>query len=113
MPATLADLIAAYRGTRQYRDLAREAGGSPSAPRWHDYATKNKTPEPDKVPAVAKALGVPVTEVWTAIGVTEGLDLTAAVPTSPLVAGLPPGHEKLTPAQVRLVVGIVSEFVNS
>lgn len=103
----LMELIRATKGDRSYADLERAGGGSPSAKRWQQLATKPQAnfPDPPTIRAMARALGVSESSVIVAAGRSLGLTLDA--PEGPLVDLLPPGAKKLTHHQVSAVLAVI------
>jgi hypothetical protein len=74
---TLAELIEAYKGARSYAALEDATHGVVKTSRWHQYATRQPTeaPGPDKIRAVAQALGVSELTVWLAVGSSLGINV--------------------------------------
>lgn len=106
----LPDLIERHKGARSFVTLQRDAGGTPNATAFHDYATGKRVPDPKNVDAIAAALRVPPEEVWVAIGVSLGFvtDRTHWDSTPALIAALgelPVG--RLHDEEVRAIVTIV------
>ncbi|TGY79443.1 hypothetical protein, partial [Cellulomonas shaoxiangyii] len=73
----LAALIADAKGDRSYDQLSRAAGGKPTAERLQQLATgEMKTfPGPATIEALARGLGVTVTEVVTAACRSLGIEV--------------------------------------
>lgn len=108
-PTTLAHLIIHRKGTRSYERLSKDAGGYPTANRIQQLATRplqSKFPDPDTIRGLARALGVPITEVVLAAARSVGLPVTSEEPTALTIAGA----GELPEASQELILGLARQL---
>ncbi|RRQ26270.1 hypothetical protein DK926_18660 [Rhodococcus sp. Eu-32] len=92
---TLSELIADRKGTRSYERLSQDCGGTPTAKRLHQLATKQQRnfPDPPTIRGLALGLGVSVTDVVMAaaraLGLSVGVGNDPHALTLPLAGDLP------------------------
>lgn len=98
-------LIAERKGDRSYDQLERDSGGTPTAGRWQQMATRppKNIPETATLIGMARALGVTVTEVVMAAARSCGMDVREDSHGSLSTAGL-------TPRQTQVVRMVISEL---
>lgn len=103
---TLAEVIADRKGDRSYDRLAADCGGTPSAGRLHQMATKplKNFPDPDSIRGMASGLGVTVTEVVMASA--RSLDLNVYTGNDPNAVTI--GGAGTLPASSREVLATVA-----
>lgn len=91
----LANLIATYKGTRSYEQVARDCGEGVTGARIHQLATRSLRtfPEPATMARLARGLSVPVREVLLAAARSLGMNLPTGYDTDSMtlagVANLP------------------------
>lgn len=88
----LADLIGQTKGDRSYAKLAQESGDVVIRQRWYQLATSplKEFPEPPTIEAIARGLGVSVTDVVIACSRSVGLQVRDAGTFAGLdLAGVP------------------------
>lgn len=91
----LADLIGQTKGDRSYAKLAQESGDVVIRQRWYQLATSplKEFPEPPTIEAIARGLGVSVTDVVIACARSVGLQVRDAGTFAGLdLAGVPDGQ---------------------
>jgi hypothetical protein len=119
-PLPFRELIVERQGGRTLRHLEADsqytdgAGNTVQvlAQRWHQFLNRPLKQAPDfaTIPAIAKALGVSVREVWTAIGQQGGLDLRReTLDDSALVARLRPGVRDLPDSLAAALAHVANE----
>ena len=108
----LQTLITERKGRRSYEDLAKAAGGKPTAARLQQIATNpmRSFPDPDTLRALHRALRVPLRAVVEAAAVSCGLDMGHH--RSRLETWLPGDLDRLTPAQVDAVLAVVAAMLD-
>lgn len=107
---TLGELIADRKGTRSYERLSTDCGGTPTAKRLHQLATKPQRnfPDPPTIKGLAQGLGVSVTDVVMAAARMVGLSV--GVGNDPHSLTLPNAGE--LPASAREAIeSVTREFV--
>ncbi|WP_032402444.1 hypothetical protein [Rhodococcoides fascians] len=107
---TLGELIADRKGTRSYERLSTACGGTPTAKRLHQLATKPQRnfPDPPTIKGLAQGLGVSVTDVVMAAARMVGLSV--GVGNDPHSLTLPNAGE--LPASAREAIeSVTREFV--
>lgn len=110
----LQTLIIERKGRRSYEDLARAAGGNPTAARLQQIATNpapmRSFPSLDTLRALHRALRVPLRTVVEAAAESCGLDISG--PRSRLEQWLPGDLDRLTPAQVDAVLAVIAAMLD-
>src|SRR6184192_1627626 len=86
---TLARLIAQRKGDRSFKRLSADCGGTPTANRLQQMATKDISafPDPETIRGMAMGLGTTITEVTLAVARSLGLNVTSGEPDALIVAG--------------------------
>ena len=111
MQATnLATLIANAKGSRSYDRVAADCGGTPTAARLQQLATKplKNFPDPDTIRGLARGLSTSVTEVIAASAASLGLTLHLGADPDALVIG---GAASLPPAAREAVTVVAREML--
>lgn len=108
----LQTLIIERKGRRSYEDLAKAAGGKPTAARLQQIATSpmRSFPDPGTLRALHRALRVPLRAVVEAAATSCGLDLGDS--RSRLETWLPGDLDRLTPVQVDAVLAVVTAMLD-
>lgn len=86
---TLARLIAQRKGDRSFKRLSSDCGGTPTANRLQQIATKDISafPDPETIRGIAMGLGTTITEVTLASARSLGLAVASGEPDALIVAG--------------------------
>jgi len=86
---TLARLIAQRKGDRSFKRLSTDCGGTPTANRLQQMATKDISafPDPETIRGIAMGLGTTITDVTLAVARSLGLNVSSAEPDALIVAG--------------------------
>lgn len=107
----LSELITTHKGDRSYEKLEADCGGTPSAQRLQQLATKPQKnfPDPPTIEALSIGLRVPAIAVVMAAAESLGLDVKRAMPA--LLDRLPAGIENLSEHQMRVVADLTRTFI--
>lgn len=107
----LQELIAAHKGDRSYRELAKACGNNPTAGRLQQMSAGDlkEWPKPETIQSLSRGLRVSEVAVVLAVAESLGLDVTRA--SASLDDYLPAGTQRLTEDQMRAIGMLVHSIV--
>lgn len=109
MSTTISKLILSLKGDRTYEQLAADCGGTPTAGRIQQLATKPQSSfaSPDTLRGLARGLRVPTMVVIRALAESLGLEGGGEPRLAEL---LPPETNQLTDGQVSALLHLIKEM---